>query len=314
MSVTSQFSDSNTHKCDWCGSPHMTDKCFRKDPCNVLRFPLPSWPGGIPPQSILVKYRKPHPRNPDWFLTHKTPTSPTPCSWCKSPSHNEEHCYSKDTTNITRHPMPHWKGITPAYILTKHCRNLTREEAHNSVTQSRMARQARTDQPTSPHQVYAPTTPVSSQTAAEMRAFSTLRTLADINNTYARASKADHQLNKRIHGPCTWCTTPGHTMERCYARDPENLIKHPHSQWINGEPSQNMIRRYCKKFTQEEAKNQHNRHARSAWTPTTIIPAVSPDHFHLDREQSSTSLTPSPKEDTVVNKPSSTSDWLSGIS
>jgi hypothetical protein len=66
--------ENSTAKCDWCGGPHMGDECFRKDPCNVLRFPLPEWPGGIPPASILAKYRKPHPRNPDWYLSRKTPT------------------------------------------------------------------------------------------------------------------------------------------------------------------------------------------------------------------------------------------------
>jgi hypothetical protein len=52
----------------------MSDRCFRKDPRNVLRFPLPEWPGGVPPPSILVKYRKPHPRNPDWYLSRKNPS------------------------------------------------------------------------------------------------------------------------------------------------------------------------------------------------------------------------------------------------
>ena len=52
----------------------MSDRCFRKDPRNVLRFPLPEWPGGVPPTSILFKYRKPHPRNPDWYPSRKAPT------------------------------------------------------------------------------------------------------------------------------------------------------------------------------------------------------------------------------------------------
>jgi hypothetical protein len=55
----------------------MSDQCFRKDPRNVLRFPLPEWPGGVPPASILAKYRKPHPRKPDWYLSRKTPTRQT---------------------------------------------------------------------------------------------------------------------------------------------------------------------------------------------------------------------------------------------
>jgi hypothetical protein len=63
-----------TAKCDGCGGPHMGDECFKKDPCNVLSFPLPEWPGGIPPASILAKYRKPHPRNPDQYLSRKPPT------------------------------------------------------------------------------------------------------------------------------------------------------------------------------------------------------------------------------------------------
>jgi hypothetical protein len=212
MSLISKVSDSNTHKCDWCGSPHMTYQCFRKNPCNVHLFPLPSWPDGIPPQSILVTYSKPQPRNPDWYLTHRKPTGSTPCSWCRSPSHKEEHCYSKDTSNINRHPLPQWKRITPAHILTKYPRNLTREEAQDSVTQSRLAKKARTTKSTSPHQVHAPRTPVSSHTGAQVRAFSTLQTLSDINDTYARAFEADQ--NKRIFGPCKWCTATTHTMDR----------------------------------------------------------------------------------------------------
>jgi hypothetical protein len=47
-------------------------------------------------------------------------------------------------------PQPYWEGVIPAYILAKHSRNRTREEAHNSVTQSRLAEQARIAQSTSP--------------------------------------------------------------------------------------------------------------------------------------------------------------------
>jgi hypothetical protein len=93
------------------------------------------------------------------------------------------------------------------------------------------------------------TTPVSNQTAAEMRAFSTLRTLADINDTYARASRTHHRLGKNIHGPCDWCGAPNHDMYRCFAKDPENLFKYPHSHWINGQPPENMRRKYYKKHT-----------------------------------------------------------------
>jgi hypothetical protein len=174
-------------------------------------------------------------------------------------------------------------------------------------------------------------TPVSNQTAAEMRAFFTLRTLADINDTYAKASIFYHRLDKNSFRPCTWCTGSGHTMEQCYAKDPENLTKYPHSQWINGQPPQHLRRRYCKKHTQEEAQNltkgitrsappaHHHNHYRpsSAWTPTTINPAVPPDPFHLDREQASTFISqssPSPKEENLVSKPTPRRDWLSGIS
>jgi hypothetical protein len=87
----------------------------------------------------------------DIIFTNKHPASPGasprcstrppfPCHWCSSHSHLEEHCYSKDTTNIHRHPQPHWKGVIPAYILAKHSRNLTRKEARNSVTQSQQAK------------------------------------------------------------------------------------------------------------------------------------------------------------------------------
>jgi hypothetical protein len=249
MSIISKVTDSNTHKCDWCGSPHMTHQCFRKNPCNVHLFPLPYWPDGIPPQSILVTYSKPQPRDSNWYLAHRKPTG-----------------------------------------------------------------KAKTTKSSSSHPVHAPTSPVSSHTGAQMRAFSTLQTLSDINDTYARDFEADQ--NKRTFGPCTWCTSPTHTMDRCYGRDPENLTRYPDPRWINGEIPQRMRRRYYKKFTQEEATHLGTRQV-SPWYPTRVIHAVSPDHstppghFDLDR-QSSTSSSPSPQDDTVV-KQSSTLGWLSRI-
>jgi hypothetical protein len=67
MPLISKITHSNYHMCDWCGSPHMTEQCYRRDPRNVFRFPLPEWQGGIPPASILAKYRKPQPKDPNWY-------------------------------------------------------------------------------------------------------------------------------------------------------------------------------------------------------------------------------------------------------
>ena len=57
------------HMCDWCGGPHLTEQCFRKDPRNVHHFPHPAWPGGVAPASVLAKYCVPKPKNPQWYRT-----------------------------------------------------------------------------------------------------------------------------------------------------------------------------------------------------------------------------------------------------
>jgi hypothetical protein len=65
------------------------------------------------------------------------------CEWCGAPHHDMDQCYSKDITNIQRHPQPNWRGVIPQSTLDKYTHNLSREEAHNNVAQARQARQAR---------------------------------------------------------------------------------------------------------------------------------------------------------------------------
>jgi hypothetical protein len=57
-----------TAPCDWCDGPHLEEECFRKDFTNIHRYPLPNWPGGIPPDYIVAKYNKNFPKN-----TNKNP-------------------------------------------------------------------------------------------------------------------------------------------------------------------------------------------------------------------------------------------------
>ena len=78
---------------------------------------------------------------------------------------------------------------------------------------------------------------------------------------------------------CTWCTGGGHTIDRCYAKDPENVTRFPHSSWVNGEALEFVKLKYNKKHTQEEARNMVNRLSRP-----------SPAHYH----QASLALTPPP--------------------
>jgi hypothetical protein len=60
-------------------------------------------------------------------------------------------------------------------------------------------------------------------------------------------------------------------MERCYARDHENLTKYPNPQWISGQPLETLRRRFCKKHTQEEAKNLAKGIYRSAPQPSNHL-------------------------------------------
>jgi hypothetical protein len=99
-------------------------------------------------------------------------------------------------------------------------------------------------------------------------------------------------------GPCLWCTKPGHSSDRCYAKDPANLTKLPRSTWVNSEAPEYMKARYNKKFTQEEATKmahqstprQHHQ-ASVAWAPPPIYTAVpsqdqaSTSTTHIDRHR-----------------------------
>ncbi len=58
---------------------------------------------------------------------------------------------------------------------------------------------------------------------------------------------------------CLWCTQPGHSIDRCYAKDPENVTRFPHSSWVNGEDPKFVKLKYNKMHTQEEARNMVNR-------------------------------------------------------
>jgi hypothetical protein len=49
-------------------------------------------------------------------------------------------------------------------------------------------------------------------------------------------------------GPCDWCGAPGHDMDRCYSKDPENLKKFPASNWINGVPPNYISKKYSKEM------------------------------------------------------------------
>jgi hypothetical protein len=44
-------------------------------------------------------------------------------------------------------------------------------------------------------------------------------------------------------------------MDRCYSKDPENVKKFPAHKWPNGVPPEIILRKYQKKFPQNEARN-----------------------------------------------------------
>jgi hypothetical protein len=117
-------------------------------------------------------------------------------------------------------------------------------------------------------------------------------------------------------GPCSWCTQPGHSSDKCYARDPANLTKHPRGTWVNGVVPQFMRNRYYRRFTKEEARDQISSRPRAQRMPVQpVSPAMHPDvstslgYVGQNRQSPITPL-PTLQEDTVIT----TSDWLSGIS
>jgi hypothetical protein len=54
---------------------------------------------------------------------------------------------------------------------------------------------------------------------------------------------------------CEWCGAPHHDMEKCYSRDTTNIRKYPSPNWINGEPPEFILKKYCKNSSKNEAQN-----------------------------------------------------------
>jgi hypothetical protein len=72
-SSTSGSPPAATPRCDWCGGPHMEERCYRKDPRNFYTFPLREWHGNPPPLSVMNNYCRWHPRNPNWYQPKTRP-------------------------------------------------------------------------------------------------------------------------------------------------------------------------------------------------------------------------------------------------
>jgi hypothetical protein len=96
---------------------------------------------------------------------------------------------------------------------------------------------------------------------------------------------------------CRWCTSVGHNSDRCYAKDPANLLKYPHSSWVNGEPPEFLKQRYYKCFSQQEAQSLVPSKKRPQTSTLTPVVSTSPD-------------LPTSQGDQVTKS----SDWLKGIS
>jgi hypothetical protein len=238
------------HMCDWCGGPHLTEQCYRKDPRNVHHFPHPAWPGGVAPASVLATYRVPKPRNPHWYRT-KTMV-------------------------------------------------LQGSQVVGSLACS---------------------------TESLIEALSVLQAISDLNgtSTHINPYPPPHSIRPDGNWTCQFCLLNGHRMEKCYARDPENLYLYPHSAWLHGEPPKFMKLKYYKPFTQEEAQQMsvsvrsRTRPPQAAqgvprtptpspgvplWSPPTVDPT--PD---LDMEPPVPKTTPIQLQDTAPK----VTDWLSGV-
>ena len=103
-------------------------------------------------------------------------------------------------------------------------------------------------------------------------------------------------------------------MERCYSKDPENLKKFPSGAWVNGAPPDYITKRYCKKMSQNDARNMckigntsvkqeaappatYQQSAHVAWTSPDIYSAVPADASTYSAQSSSIS-----KEDRMLAK------------
>jgi hypothetical protein len=227
----------------------LTAQCYRQDPLNMIRYPHPSWPHGVPPASALNKLSKTKPRDPNWYRTVKA-------------------------------------GIK-----------------------------------------------IQSTTAALIELLSNLQIIHEINDRYTRDLETARIMNcaglcpppnastppmlltlgnhaqSQPRRQCRWCTQAGHNSDRCYANDPANLVKHPHSSWVNGEAPDFMKLRYHKCFTQQEALELHSSSIKLRLQTRTMTPhaSTSPDAVV---QQSAITTLPTLQEDQVT-KPS---DWLTGIS
>jgi hypothetical protein len=91
------------------------------------------------------------------------------------------------------------------------------------------------------------------------------------------------QLQATSKRQCLWCTGIGHSSDKCYARNPDNLKLFPNHRWPNGEVPNYMTLKFNKKYTQEEAQKMvretpprapaQYHQASLAWTPPPIFTA-----------------------------------------
>jgi hypothetical protein len=203
------------HMCDWCGSPHSTEECYRRDPLNMVRYPHKSWSHGVPPTSVLRRYNKPHPRDPSWYRT---------ATLIKVRSH-----------------LQRLKDINDTYDS-----DLKSDRTMSPTTSQNLG--SNTWVPTIGLQQAA-----AAATTAATAATNSAATYIDLHGEAVPAlpTQSKQLQTKR---QCLWCKGIGHSTDRCYSRDPANLTLFPHSRWPNGEVPQYMTLKYNKKLTQEEAQ------------------------------------------------------------
>jgi hypothetical protein len=245
------------HICDWCGSPHKTEKCYRRDPMNMVRYPLQSWPQGVPPTSSLQRYNKTYPRDPTWYRT---------ATLNRVRSHLQ-----KGVITL--------KDINGTYDSDLSDRSMSSTTSQNSGPNTG-------------------TPPIVLQTVAT-EATNTPATYID---PHGDAQPEIHSVQVMHALPmkkqCLWCTMIGHSSDKCYARDPDNLKLFPNRRWHGKEPD-HMTLKFNKKYTQEEAQKMIRE------TP----PRATAKYHQAPR-------TPSPQGTFTANpndRLTKATDWLTGI-
>jgi hypothetical protein len=181
---------------------------------NMVLYPLKSWPQGVPPTSTLQRYNKTYPRDPTWYRT---------ATLNRVRSHLQ-----KGVITL--------KDINGTYDSDLSDRSMSSTTSQNSGPNTG-------------------TPPIVLQTVAT-EATNTPATYIDPHGDAQpeiHSVQVMHALPMKSKQQCLWCTMIGHSSDKCYARDPDNLKLFPNRRWKGKEPD-HMTLKFNKKYTQEEAQ------------------------------------------------------------